>query len=255
MYLQVGQNYMRIAVISDVHGNLAALEAVLADLPARAPDVVVNLGDWVTSPLWPRQTMERLNDLSLPSVRGNHDRWLGEDQEAAKRKSKSVTFTHAALTADHRNQLAGLPATLSLDDGRVLAVHGTPASDVQYLLEERYAGQLCPVTAEDLSGRLGGTDAELVLCGHSHRQQIASASNGCLVVNPGAVGCPRYADNPDFIIAEAGSPHARYAIVTRRGARWSVELFALEYDWDAVVARARSNGRDDWAAGFLRLSR
>jgi putative phosphoesterase len=244
---------MRIAVISDVHGNLAALEAVLADIPNRAPDMIVNLGDWVTSPLWPRETMERLDGLSLPSVRGNHDRWLGDVQ--APKKSNSIAFTHAALTAAQREQLAALPATLSLDGGRILAVHGTPASDTGYLLEERFAGQLCPVTAEDLSDRLGGNGAELVLCGHSHRQQIASASNGCLVVNPGAVGCPRYADNPDFVIAEAGSPHARYAIVTRRGLRWSVELLALEYDWDAVAERARVNGRADWAAAFMRLSR
>ena len=67
---------MRLAVISDVHGNLLALEAVLQDITTRAVDDIVNLGDWVAGPLWPRETFELLADLGLRSVRGNHDRWV-----------------------------------------------------------------------------------------------------------------------------------------------------------------------------------
>ena len=66
---------MRIAVFSDVHGNLLALEAVLADIRTRGVDSMVNLGDWVAGPLWPRETFELLAGLGIPSVRGNHDRW------------------------------------------------------------------------------------------------------------------------------------------------------------------------------------
>src|SRR5262249_4722877 len=69
---------MRIAVISDIHGNLAALEEVLADIVRRGADVTVNLGDICASPLWPRETFERLEGLNLPTVRGNHDRWVAE---------------------------------------------------------------------------------------------------------------------------------------------------------------------------------
>jgi Calcineurin-like phosphoesterase len=69
---------MRLAVISDVHGNLAALEAVLADIKLRGPDYTINLDDCVTSPLWPRETFEALQSLALPTVRGNHDRWIEE---------------------------------------------------------------------------------------------------------------------------------------------------------------------------------
>jgi diadenosine tetraphosphatase ApaH/serine/threonine PP2A family protein phosphatase len=108
------------------------------------------------------------------------------------------------------------------------------------------------VTAQTLSERLGDVVAGLVLCGHSHHQHATMASGGRMVVNPGSVGCPRYADNADPSVAEAGSPHARYAIATRRGKRWSVELIALEYDWSVVAKQARTNGRKDWAAGFLR---
>jgi predicted phosphodiesterase len=66
---------MRMAVISDVHGNLPALEAVLADVKNHGADFTVNLGDCVTSPLWPKETFEALQSLALPTVRGNHDRW------------------------------------------------------------------------------------------------------------------------------------------------------------------------------------
>ena len=102
-----------------------------------------------------------------------------------------------------------------------------------------------------LGDRLGDVTANLVLCGHSHNQHVATDRSGRLVVNPGSVGCPRYADNADRLLNEAGSPHARYAIATRRGARWMVELVALEYDWLEVAAQAQRNGRPDWAQAFL----
>lgn len=239
---------MRLAVISDIHGNVRALEAVLADIRSRAPDSIVNLGDCATSPLWPRETLEMLDSLALPTVRGNHDRWLAEPGSAPR--SPSIVFTRQALSAGQCAALGALPASIGLEAG-VLAVHGTPASDAEYLLEEKVDGRLALANADTLGDRLGDVDAELVLCGHSHHQHVAADRRGRLVLNPGSVGCPRYADNADRLVNEAGSPHARYAIATKRGARWSVELVVLEYDWSVVAQRARLNGRPDWAEGFL----
>ena len=241
---------MRIAVISDVHGNVRALETVLADIARRAPDVTVNLGDCVTSPLWPRETFELLEMLSLPTVRGNHDRVLGEPAEAWR--IPSVMFTRAALSERQRNDLASLPPSVPVTDG-VLAIHGTPASDTRYLLEDKVDNRLTLVTADTLGERLGDIGADLVLCGHSHHQHCAMDRTGRLVLNPGSVGCPRYSDNDDRLLNEAGSPHARYAVATRGRSGWSVELIALEYDWSEVARRASENGRPDWAAGFLGL--
>ncbi len=65
---------MRVAVISDIHGNLRALEAVLADIKTRSADATVNLGDCVAGPLWPQETFDLLASLAFPTVRGNHDR-------------------------------------------------------------------------------------------------------------------------------------------------------------------------------------
>jgi len=239
---------MRLAVVSDIHGNLVALEAVLADLRDRAPDAIVNLGDCVTSPLWPAETMALLETLKLPTVRGNHDRWLAE--LPIEKMGPTVRYSHDALTGTQRAGLGALPATLSLD-GDVLAVHGTPDSDTDYLLEQVVDGRLALAPAALVRQRLGRHRASLILCGHSHLQHLAAIPGGGTILNPGSVGCPRYADNANPFDAEAGTPHAFYALATKRKAAWSFEMIALGYDNAPVVARARANGRTDWARGFL----
>ena len=239
---------MRLAVISDVHGNLPALEAVMADIARRTPDSIVNLGDCVTSPLWPSETLEELESLNLPTVRGNHDRWISD--VASSPESASISFARDALTDRQKTILNDLPTMVRVND-YVLAVHGTVLSDTEYLLEDKVDSRLALATADALQQRLGNTQAELVLCGHSHHQHFAADRRGRLVLNPGSVGCPRYADNEDSPMNEAGTPHARYAIATRRASGWSIELFAIEYDWSKVMVQAELNGRADWARGFM----
>ena len=239
---------MRLAIISDIHGNLLGLETVLADLASRGVDATVNLGDCVTAPLWPRETLELLDTLALPTVRGNHDRRLAEEPRDAM--PPTVAFTADSLTDGQRRALGALPKSLEIDDD-IFAVHGSPASDTDYLLEDAVEGRLLPATAEMLGQRIGDRRESLILCGHSHHQHVAHAPGNRLIVNPGSVGCPRYADNKNPFSAESCSPHARYAIATMRNRRWSVELFVLEYDWDAVATQARANGFDGWATAFL----
>ena len=109
------------------------------------------------------------------------------------------------------------------------------------------------VNADTLAERLGDVSAELILCGHSHHQHVAADRRGRLVLNPGSVGCPRYADNADRLVNEAGSPHARYAVATKRGSSWSIDLIVVAYPWSSVAEQAERNGREDWARGFLGL--
>jgi putative phosphoesterase len=239
---------MRLAILSDIHGNLLALETVLADLKTKSVDATVNLGDCVTSPLWPRETFELLDTLEWPTVRGNHDRKLAE--ESRDEMKPIVAFTSDSLTAEQRRQLGALPSTLEIDDD-IFAMHGRPENDSEYLLEDKVDGRLLLTTAKTLGERIGDRRESLILCGHSHDQRTAGGPGGKLVVNPGSVGCPRYTDNDDPTKAESCSPHARYAIATKRNRRWSVELFVLEYDWDAAAAQARSTGFPDWAIAFL----
>jgi len=239
---------MRLAILSDIHGNLLALETVLEDLQSKGVDATINLGDCVTSPTWPRETLELLDVLGWPTVRGNHDRKLVE--KTRDEMEPTVAFTSDSLTAEQRQQLGALPATLAID-GDVFAVHGTPASDSEYLLEDKVDGRLLLASATTLGERIGDRRESLILCGHSHDQRTAGAPGNKLVINPGSVGCPRYADNKNPFAAESCSPHARYAIATKRNRKWSVELVVLDYDWDAVAEQARLNGFPDWATGFL----
>lgn len=237
---------MRLAVISDVHGNLAALEAVIADIKTRAADLTVNLGDCVTSPLWPKETFEALQLLALPTVRGNHDRWIVEYPE--EKLSPAGRFARNALTPAQRQMLHDLPPRLDLGDG-VLACHGTPDDDTTCLLEEAIDdGRFVPARRDVLRARLANaTSARVVLCGHSHRQAVVHGPGACLIVNPGSVGCPIFADSSFARTLEHRSPHARYALLTKRTASWQVEMMALEYDWAVASARALANGYPAWA--------
>jgi predicted phosphodiesterase len=239
---------LRLAVIADIHGNLLALEAVLADIKRRGADAIVNLGDCVTSPLWPRETYDLLADLALPTVRGNHDRALTDSR--FDDLPPAAQFAYAALTAQQRENLAKLPARIELAPG-ILAIHGTPDDDSAFLLEEVHNDRLIPAAREVVLARLGEhARADVVLCGHSHNQQVRQVPGGCLVLNPGTVGCPVFADHPAAATLELRSPHACYAFLTKQHGRWGAELLALEYDWAAASRRAVENGRPDWAEGM-----
>jgi putative phosphoesterase len=241
---------MRLAVISDIHGNLPAFEAVIADIGTRGADLIVNLGDCVTSPLWPRETLEAIQSLALPTVRGNHDRLLTEASEAEF--SETERYVHSALGQEQRAALHALPPTMEPAAG-ILAVHGTPDSDTTFLLEEIVEdGRFVPARPCLLKARLGDVAAKypVVLCGHSHHPSVVLGPGGCLIVNPGSVGCPVFADVPNAQELEYRSPHARYALITQMNRQWRAELIALEYDWDLAAARALQNQRPDWAAAL-----
>src|SRR5262249_38687326 len=183
--------------------------------------------------------------LSLTTVRGNHDRALVETPFDCL--PPAGKFAHAALTPQQRETLAQLPTRVEIAPG-ILAVHRTPDNDSAFLLEERHNGRLIPAAREAVLARLGDhARAEVVLCGHSHNQQVRQVPGGCLVLNPGSVGCPVFADHPAAAIFELRSPHAFYAILTQRNGRWGAELLALEYDWTSAARRAADNGRPDWA--------
>lgn len=236
----------RIAVLADIHGNLRALEAVLADLPRRGADLVVNLGDCLSGPLQPAAVADRLMALGWPTVRGNHDRQLLDRPEAM---IPTDAFAAARLGAAHRDWLAALPPVLCPAPG-VLACHGTPADDESYALEVVAGPQhLRPATAAEAAARIGPTpEAGLVLCGHSHLARTVRLPDGRLVVNPGSIGQPGYTDvTPHPHTVFAGTPHARYAVVEAGPAGWSVEFLGIAYDWDAAAAEALAAGRADWA--------
>lgn len=244
---------MRIAVISDVHGNLLALDAVLADVADHGADVTVNLGDLLSGALWPRETADRLLDLSLPTIRGNHERQVLTTP--VERMGPSDRLAHDGVSAEHRAWLAGLPLTLELD-GDVLAFHGSPTDDLTYLLHTVEATGAREATTDEVVDRLGPhAGRRLLLCGHTHLPRSRRLPTGALVVNPGSVGWPAYDDDaPHPHVMEAGTPHARYALVDDADGRWEVTFRAVEYDWDRAADVAAGNGRPD-VAHALRTGR
>ena len=236
---------MRIAVLSDVHGNLLALEAVLADLVRRSPDLTVNLGDCVSGPLQARDTAEVLLALDMPTIAGNHERQLLTQTLA----EMGASDRHAAdeLRADHWAWMETLPPTAWFADG-VFACHGTPESDLPYLLEDVDAIGHRPADPSSVAIRVAGYDAQVILCGHSHQPRIVPLGDGRMVVNPGSVGLQAFGwDQPVPHVMATGSPHARYALLDRRRDGWRAELVRVEYDWDSAADLAVSRGRGDWA--------
>lgn len=238
---------MRVAIIADIHGNLVALEAALAELKKWTPDACLNLGDCASGPLWPRETMELLATLRWPTVRGNHDRWLGEQPYVTN--WPLVRFVHAALTPAQRDTLTQLPAALRCHDD-ILAVHGCPPGDDNAcLVEDVVNGQLVPATDADVERRLGDTDASLIVCGHTHIQRTLTLGRR-RVLNPGSVGCA--ANLYGEPLGATGTPHGRCAVVTRRGGIWEIETLVFAYDFKRVSEQAKANGFPDWAAAYAR---
>ena len=183
---------MRIAVIADIHGNLPALEAVLADIRHRNVHRTINLGDSVSGPLWPREVCDLLMASDDLTIRGNHDRWVSRPDPA--RMGASDRYAYSQLNRDHRSWLGALPPSADADHG-ILACHGTPSSDNQYLVEEVSEHRLLRAHPSKIRERLGDIQDRVVLCGHSHQQHLIQLPNqGPLILNPGSVGCPSYDD-------------------------------------------------------------
>lgn len=233
---------MRIAVLADAHGNLLALQAVLADMRAAMPDLVVNLGDVATGPFDPAGSADAQIALGCPTVAGNHERNLVEGDNT----SPSVAFARSLLSAAHLQWVGTLPETIQLAGGDVFACHGSPAGgDLDYLLDDVSSGRAVLAAETLICPRLQGIGpATLVLCGHTHMPRAVQVGS-VMVVNPGSIGMPAYTDDgatPHVI--ETGAPHARYAVVTRRAAgTWSAELRAVVYDWDQAARQAAAHGR------------
>jgi putative phosphoesterase len=235
---------MKLAVLSDIHGNLGALDAVLADCSARGVDTIVNLGDILSGPLEPAATAARLMPLGLPTIRGNHERQLLEDDRAVMGPSDRHALGELD---DHVLQwIAALPVWLQIGD--ILLCHGRPGDDMRYLLETVGTEGARPATMAEVTERLDGIDARLILCGHSHMPRVVRLGDGRLAVNPGSVGLPAYGwDWPHDHKMETGSPHARYAVIERTADGFAAEIICIAYDWDAAAARAEANGRPEWA--------
>ena len=254
---------MRLALVSDIHGNLAALEAVIADLRTRKVDRVINLGDSLSGPLQPEQTAHRLRDMPWLHVAGNHERQVLNLPRF--QLNASDAFTDSQLSPQNRHWLARhidacdrrlhearmWPDVLGHD---VALCHGSPRSDLEYLLETPDGPQVRMASEREIEQRLDGripASIALLACGHSHVPR-SIRHQGLLIVNPGSVGLPAYEDDHPTALAsrhciETGSADARYAVVEKVGGSWRCELISVPYEHESMALLAQQRGRADWA--------
>ncbi|HEV2415783.1 MAG TPA: metallophosphoesterase family protein [Candidatus Dormibacteraeota bacterium] len=224
---------MRVAAISDIHGNLPALEAVLAEVHVERPDLMLFCGDVASGPM-PAETIDLLMTLGgARFVRGNADRGLIEEFDGKVRgvmPGPFVDWCAKQISSRHRDFLASFEDKIEIDGveglGRVLFCHATPRNDMDVMTVET------PV--DRMRMLLAGVDASVVVCGHTH-MQFDRMVGRVRVVNAGSVGMPY------------GLPGAYWAMLGPE-----VHLRQTSYDRDAAAARIRAkdwDGAAEFAAG------
>lgn len=247
---------MRYLVLTDIHANLEALDACVADARARGFDRTLVLGDVVGYGADPNAAIDRVQALDpVAIVRGNHDKVAAgiERAEGFNRVARSAAhWTLDTLTPEHRAWLAGLPKGPAIVDSLIEICHGSPFDEDAYIFDER-----------DAARALKASRRPLCLYGHTHYPMTFVLSHGAVdsagpsaaaeaqiplregskyLLNPGAVGQPR-----------DGDPRAAYAIVDE--GRKHVEVYRLPYAVDAAQAKVLKAGLPDVLAQRLAAGR
>jgi putative phosphoesterase len=242
------EDEMRIAVISDMHGNCVALDAVLADIQAHAVDQIVCLGDAVQGGPQPAQVVARLRELDCPVVLGNADAFLltGDDgNEAVTAQQEAVReWSLAQLSEADRAFIAAFQPTVEIalpGNRRLLCFHGSPTS---------FHDIIFPDTPEDeVRGYLGASLPAILTGGHTHLQQIRRLDDS-LFFNPGSVGFVYNTRQPGGSLH--ADPWAEYAIVSADEARFSIEFCRVPFDVAAWTRATLASGIPDAATMVTR---
>ena len=225
---------MRAAVIYDIHGNLHALDAVLAEAESEDVDLIVCGGDIVFLCAFPCECLDTLRGAGprLRAIMGNTDRyvWDRTRPDWAMWMDGAAAWTAERLGSERLAWLAALPARDELPLADALVVHATPLSDEQILTGETPDAEVAQM--------LAGVTQHVVLCGHTHvpmRRQVGAIE----VINPGSVGAPF-----------DGDPDAAWALVDEDGA---IHPRRTPYDVEAAIAAVLASGTPAAAIAARRL--
>ncbi len=237
---------MRLAVISDIHGNCIALDAVLADLQLHPVDRVVCLGDAIQGGPQPAEVAARLRELGCPVVMGNADAWLltgietgdeGITDERRRDMNEVRDWSLAQLSSADLALIRSFSPTVkvALEAGRsLLCFHGSPSSFDDVLLPD------LPQVA--LFQFLGAYDADVMTGGHTHVQYMRRISaDARFFFNPGSVGFAYSHHQPDE--GFQADPWAEYAVLTSERERLALEFRHIPFDVVTLISIYRSSGR------------
>jgi putative phosphoesterase len=240
---------MKVALISDIHGNWPALEAVLAELQHEAVDQLVCLGDVAAVGPQPHEVIGRLRQLGCPVVKGNTDAWLADDVLWAKMKellprhvAEITAWSLTQITADDCAYLQSLPATYEIDLGAgqaLLCYHGSPNSYDDILL--------ATTAAADVDRMLVGSTGTVLAGGHTHVAMLRR--HGALILlNPGTVGSPMVV----FPEIRRNPLWAEYLLLDAVNGRISITFRHVVLDGTAVQQAAHQSQMPhaDWWCGY-----
>ena len=243
---------MRVAVMSDMHGNAVAFDAVLADIRAQGADQIVCLGDALQGGPQPGEVVERLGELGCPVVLGNADEFLltGKDDDGhpvTEQQLAARAWSLAQLGESGVAAIASFQPTVEImlpGERRLLCFHGSPMSFNDILL---------PETSEDDVQRMLGPFLPAYLCGgHTHLQQLRRVGDA-FFFNPGSVGLAWNRHQPAN--PPLADPWAEYAILSADTATLAVEFRRVPYDVRELLRVIRSSGIPDAEALVERYSR
>lgn len=243
---------MKYALISDIHANLPALEAVLEDIEHRNVGATYHLGDLVGYAPWPNETVSLLRERAIPGVAGNYDSTVGadykhcgcryEDPHQEELSHLSYDWTRQHVSADTKEFLAGLPFRIDLlpNGGhiagpRLVLVHGTPTLNTLYWTEDR-SDDFCL----KMAGHAGARPGDVIAFGHTHIPWTREVG-GIHFINTGSVGRPKDGDwRAGYAVVEVGSGAVR------------VEYVRVEYDLERAVRGIRESDLPHEFAEYLR---
>lgn len=226
---------MKIAVLSDIHSNVFALEAVIADAKNHDVDLMVNLGDILYGPIDPKGTYDLLMQHDIVTICGNQDRQIFEATTEEIVSNPTMKFIIDNLGKESIEWMKSLPFDIQLNDD-VYLCHGTPNDDLIYLLENVDLGYARLRSDNEIIKLLNGQESKLICCGHTHTPRAVSLTTGQIIVNPGSVGLQAYTDDEPLIHSmENFNPMASYAIVDKVADSWNIEHIKVPYNVKLAV--------------------
>lgn len=238
---------MRLAIFSDVHANLPALEAVLSDIATAGVDARYVLGDLVGYAPWPNDVIGRLRAEAIPVVMGNYDDGTGFDRDECGCAYTDPTekalgdwsfrWTKTNTTDANKRYLRGFEAEIRLEaDGhRLLLVHGSPRRMNEYLYEDKPDATFARIAA--------GAEADVIVCGHTHRPYDKAVA-GTRFINVGSVGKPK-----------DGDPRACWVLIEAARAGIRAEFHRVAYNVESVALAIEASDLPDEFAAQLREAR